>query len=447
MSKRRINIVTAVNSANVSKSGNIYTIRDVVHAIDGIVLNRRLYPGKELEKAAKGLEGKPAPAGHPKDRKGRHISATNGEALAAAWIGAYCQNSRYEGGRAMVDIVLNGNQAQAMPEGRAVVERLDAAIAGTNTDPIGVSSGLFLEEVNAQGKSLGKDYDSIATNMRFDHVAILLNERPAGTPEEGVGMFLNAQGEEEPVEVVTINAEPADRRDEGLLAGLRATVRRLLGNGTSDVSFDQISQGLYALLPEGGWLQEVFQRYTVWRDRDGKLFKQDYALSSDGSVAWISNPVEVERRVDYVTVTNHKDDQVKETIIAALNAAGISGVAAMTDAQLLASYEALKAQPHVNALNEANEKLTAANSKLAEITANQRAAEEVELTTLATNLASDVLSVDDLKKLGLPRLKEIQANAEAAGKKAAPVTPAGGGAGKKDEFDGYSLNSHFEETK
>ncbi|RYG09324.1 MAG: DUF2213 domain-containing protein, partial [Burkholderiales bacterium] len=55
MSKKRINIVTAVNSANVSKSGDVYTVRDVVHAVDGIVLNKRLYTGKELKKSVAGL--------------------------------------------------------------------------------------------------------------------------------------------------------------------------------------------------------------------------------------------------------------------------------------------------------------------------------------------------------------------------------------------------------
>lgn len=432
---KRINIVTAVNAANVSKSGNVYTVRDVVHAVDGIVLNRRMYPGDELKKAVKGLNGKPAPAGHPKDGKGRHISATNGEALAAAWIGAYCQNSRYEGGRAMVDIVINGDQAKALDAGRRVIERLDAAIAGTNAEPIGVSSGLFLEEVAANGKSLGKEYSAIATNMAFDHIAILLDETPAGTPEEGVGMFLNAQGEEEAIETVTINAEAEDRRGEGLLSKAHALIRRLLGNGTSDVSFDQITSGLYALLPDGAWLQEVFDRYAVWRDRDGKFWRQDYTVSSENaSVAWSSNPVEVARRVDYQPVTNREVDQVKETIIAALNAAGISGVAAMTDAQLLDAFNALKAQPHIAALNEANAKLAAANSKIAEHEAAAQAATNAELNALATELATNSsLTAEDFKAMGLPRLKELKA-------KAAPVVVGNSGSKSGDEFADYDIN-------
>lgn len=444
MSARRVNIVTAVNAANVSKNGSIYVIKDVVHAIDGIVLNRRLYPGKELKKSVASLDGKPAPAGHPKDSKGRHISATNGEALAAAWIGAYCQNSRYEGGRAKVDIVINGDQAKAMDAGRRVIERLDAAIAGTDTKPIGVSSGLFLEEVAANGNSLGKEYDSIATNMKFDHVAILLDERPAGTPEEGVGMFLNSEGAEEPVEEVEINSDPEDRRGAGLLANAMALIRRLLGNGTADVSFDQITSGLYALLPDGAWLQEVFDRYAVWRDRDGKFWRQDYAVSSEtASVAWTSNPVEVARRVEYHPITNREDDPVKETIIAALNAAGISGVAAMTDAQLLEAYNAVQAKPHIAALNAETAKLTEANGKLAAFELAANAAKDAELTALATELAANTsLKPEDFKAMGLERCRELKTN-----KKAAPVIPGAGGSEGDSPMKGYDLNAINKEAK
>jgi hypothetical protein len=31
--------------------------------------------------------------------------------------------------------------------------------------------------------------------MQFDHIAILLDEPGAGTPDEGVGMFVNADGQ------------------------------------------------------------------------------------------------------------------------------------------------------------------------------------------------------------------------------------------------------------
>lgn len=431
MSNHRVNIVTAVNAANVSKSGDTYTVKDVVHAIDGIVLNKRLYTGTELVKSVAGLEGRPAPAGHPKDSKGRHLSASNGEALSAAWIGAYCVNSRYEGGRALCDIVINAVQAQALPAGKAVIERLDAAISGTNSEPIGVSSGLMLQEVAANGESMGKKYQSIATNMQFDHLAILLNETPAGTPAEGIGMFVNSEGKEAPVESVNLETGPEDKR----FTGLTGWIHKLLGN--SELSFDQISEGLRALIPKEAYVREVFPRYFVWVDyTSDKLYRQDYSIASDdSSVASSSDPIEVIRKVEYEPITNHERvDPVKDKILAALNAAGIQS-AGLDDAQLLTAYNALQVKPHTDAL-------TAANSKLAEMELAANAAADAELTALATSLAVNTsLTAADFKAMGLARCKEL-----ATTSKAAPVVT--GNAGKAaDEFAGYSLNSLNKEAK
>lgn len=436
MAKKLIRILTAVNASAVSKDGGKYLIKGVCGAVDDIVMNGMLYPADQLAKGIATLNGKPAPAGHPKNKNGQYISARDGEALFNSYMGAICTNARHEGGRSLVDIEVNAAQAMAHADGQKLVKRLDEVIAGNAADPIHVSTGLFVEAIQANGESLGKKYSRIATNLQYDHLAILLNEQGAGTPEQGVGMFLNAAGEEEEVECVQVNTEPQDRREEGVLAGLRALVRRLVGNGTTDVSFDQITGGLYGLLPEGAWLQEVFERYAVWRDKDGRLFKQDYSVSSDGSVAFSGSPVEVVRRVDYHPITNREEDQVKEQIVAALNAAGIK-TDGMSDAQLLDAYNSTVRKP-------VEDKLNAANSKLAELELAANAAKDKEVTELATELAANSsLTVDDFKALGLDRLKELKANA-AKGAKAAPVTPAGGKAEGESEFKGYSLNSHFE---
>lgn len=121
---------------------------------------------------------------------------------------------------------------------------------------------------------------------------------------------------------------------------------------------------------------------------------------------------------------------MKDTIIAALNAAGISGAAAMTDAQLLDAYNALQVKPHVDAL-------TAANAKLAAFELAANAAAEAELTALATELAVNTsLTAADFKAMGLARCKELKANS-----KAAPVVPASGSTtSPADEFATYSLN-------
>ena len=426
--KKRVHILSAVNAANVSKSGSTYTIANVCGCVDDLVMNGMLYPADQLADGVATLNGKPAPAGHPKDAEGRFISATNGDALLTAYVGAICRNARHEGGRTLVDVVVNEAQAKAHPDGAKLVERLDAAISGNNADPIHVSTGLFVQPIQANGESRGKKYDRIATGLQYDHLAILLNERGAGTPEEGVGMFLNAAGQPEAVESVQVNVEPEDRRFEGLTGW----VRKLLGNG-SELSFDQISSGLYKTLPDRAWLCEVFARYAVWQDADGKLWKQDYSVGSDGSVAWSGTAEEVRREVKYESVTNLERDPMKDKILAALNAAGIK-TEGLDESALLAAYNALVSKPHTDAL-------AAANGKLAEFEQAANAARDAELATLATELAanSKVLTASDFKAMGLARCKELKANAGAA-----PVVPGStGGASGDDEFAGYSINSHI----
>lgn len=437
MSRKRVHILSTVNAGAVSKAGSTYTIRDVCGAVDGLVMNRMLYPAEQLAAGVGTLSGKPAPAGHPKDSEGRYISATNGDALLKAYAGAICRNARHEGGRTLVDIEVNEAQARAHPDGLKLVERLDAAIAGTNSEPIHVSTGLFCEPITANGESGGKAYDRIATRISYDHLAFLLHEKGAGTPEQGVGMFLNAAGQLEPVEEVEVNVEPQDKRGAGALAWARQQLARLLGNG-SELSFDQITDGLYKGLPDGAWLREVFDRYAIWTDRDGKLWKQDYAVSSDGSVAWSGTAAEVRREVKYEPVTNRQEgDPVKDKILAALNAAGIK-TEGLDDAALLVAYNNLVGNSAAAPLQA---QLTAANSKVAELEANAKAAEKAELTALAAALAanSSHLKAADFEAMGLARCKELKAATAGA----APVVVGNAGGGD-DPYKGYDMNAFID---
>jgi hypothetical protein len=128
---------------------------------------------------------------------------------------------------------------------------------------------------------------------------------------------------------------------------------------------------------------------------------------------------------------------MKTMLTAALNAAGIK-TEGLDEAQLLAAYNTMVANAAVAPIEK---KLTESNGKLAELETNARAAEERETAALATELAiNSSLTVDDLKKLGLARLKELKT-------KAAPVVAGNGGGAPADEFAGYSLNSHIEEKK
>lgn len=432
--RQRVHIRSTVNAANVSKSGSTYTVRDVCGAVDEIVMNQMLYPGDQLAAGAASLEGRPAPAGHPKDSQGRYISALNGEALLSSYAGAICRNARHEAGRTLVDVVVNEAQAKAHPDGAKLVERLDAAISGNNAEPIHVSTGVLVQAIVANGESRGKKYSRIATNLQYDHLAFLLHEAGAGTPADGVGMFVNSDGSEAEVEVVNVTTDPTDRRADGMLAKALQQLRRLLGNSGDELSFDAITEQLYKGLPDGSWLREVFDRYAVWTDGNGKLYRQDYTVSSDGSVAFAGTAVEVTRKVSYeeVTTTNRQEhDPVKHLILAALNVAGVS-TEGLDDAALLAAHNKLVVQP-------AETKLAAANSQIATFEAEKTATQNAERDQLAAELSvNSSLTADDFKAMPLARLKELKA-------KAAPVVVGNAGSSGADAYAGYDSNKPIQE--
>jgi hypothetical protein len=431
--KHRVNIISAVNARAVSKDGERYTVAGVVGAVDDIVMNSRMYPAAELARSAAQLEGKPAPAGHPKNSKGQHISASNGEALASAWIGAYCVNARHEGGRTVCDIVINGAQAKAHPDGAKLVERLDAAIAGNAVEPIHVSTGLYLREIAANGESRGKQYRTIATGIQYDHLAILLNERGAGTPADGVGMWVNADGAETEVETVELDTNAADLRGEQ--STLSRWLRRVIGRNADELSFDAIQRAIKAALPEGdNWPVEIYPRSVVWVDADNRLWQQDYAVSSAGVVSLAEEKIEVKREIEYAPVeqidNRQEPDQMKDQILAALNAAGIDA-AGLSDAQALTAYSQLVQKPIAD-------KLATVNAEIDAIKAEKLAALNAERDTLAGKLAANsALTADELKALPVETLRRLSAPG------AAPVVVANTADQKKPAsmFAGYDLNN------
>lgn len=198
----RVNLRTRVNNEAIrreTRNGREKIIVPSATLPDNIVMNDMLYPAEEIAKAYPTLEGTAAPFGHPVVN-GMYMSATHPESINAFWVGAHNENVRQEGGRVLLDKVVDVETAGQTERGRRLLQAIN------EEEPINTSTGLFLEPVPA-----GKDadgYSRIATNMVFDHDAILLDTEGAATPEQGVGMFVNEQ-----VEVFNFNLEDMANED------------------------------------------------------------------------------------------------------------------------------------------------------------------------------------------------------------------------------------------
>ncbi|HEC2026139.1 TPA: DUF2213 domain-containing protein [Klebsiella oxytoca] len=218
MKRNRVNVLTVVNSASNITTETIdgkphIVVRGITPVVDDIVMNRKLYPAAEIEKAYNTLERNPMPLGHPKV-DGKHVSARDVQAVNEYHVGAWLQNVSHKDGKVTGDMYVNRQYAESSDKGKRLINRLDEMLAGTNSDPIHISTGLLYSGIAANGESKGKKYNEIATNMMFDHVAVLLDEPGAGTPEEGVGIFVNAEGDELEIEVVNLaDADVPDPQD------------------------------------------------------------------------------------------------------------------------------------------------------------------------------------------------------------------------------------------
>lgn len=208
MSKITVNILSIINKSSKITKETInnkehYVIRDVVPVVDDVVMNNGLYPKDEIDKSYKSINGNLMPIGHPKVN-GQFVSASNAKAINDYYGGAWAENVHKDQDKVLLDCYVDIEFAKNHEKGKQLLERLNAMFNGEDVNPIHVSTGLILNKVYKTGKSKGKQYDWVATNMQFDHVAILLNEQGAATPEEGVGMFVNSEGEYQ-IEYASLN--------------------------------------------------------------------------------------------------------------------------------------------------------------------------------------------------------------------------------------------------
>lgn len=200
----RVNIRTVANMGAIRRerrNGRDKIIVPSVTLPDDVIMNNIKYPADEIAKGFATLNGTLAPLGHP-TIEGQFVSASHPEGINIGWIGAYNENVRRENGRVFLDKVIDVQRAKESDGGKAVLAAIEKG------EPIHTSTGLLCNLEEAEGEG----YTHIARDMEFDHDAILLGEQGAATPEQGVGMMVNAKGEAE--EITVINSSLDDQLDQ-----------------------------------------------------------------------------------------------------------------------------------------------------------------------------------------------------------------------------------------
>lgn len=228
MTLKSVNVLSVVNSKSKISTQIIdgkehIVINDVVPIVDDIVMNGIFYPADEINKSYMTLNDNLMPLDHPRINN-EHVSALNPQAINNFYIGAWGRNVRKSNDRVLMDAYIDRKFAESTEKGRMLVNRLDDMMSGKNTTPIHVSTGLTYTPDNQSGSSKGKRYKSIARNMKFDHVAILPDKQGAATPDDGVGIFVNSDGEKSPIENVSL----IDCSDDSISNVISKTIKEVL---------------------------------------------------------------------------------------------------------------------------------------------------------------------------------------------------------------------------
>lgn len=212
----RVNVRAAVNAASIRRErrdGRDVIVVPSATLPDGVVMNGIRYPADEIEKSFATLDGTPAPLGHP-TINGSFVSSSDPRGMVRGFVGAWNENVRREGGRVLLDKVIDVGFAKQLEGGKAVLSAIDKG------EPVHTSTGLLcnLEACNGDQADGAKH---IARNMVFDHDAILLGEDGAATPDQGVGMLVNKAIDAEGHEIEVVNSALDEAERELDWAGMR----------------------------------------------------------------------------------------------------------------------------------------------------------------------------------------------------------------------------------
>ena len=190
----QVNITTKVNSQSIRRetyNGREHLVLPSYTLPANVVMNGGLYTQEQIDAHYQGLEGTLAPLGHPQVN-GQFVSAFSPEGINAGHIGAWNRNVKKSGNRIYLEKWVDVARASESEGGRELLERVAAIERGEDVPPIHTSVAAFLDQLepNEQQRATGAEW--VADIHGMDHDAILLHEVGAATPEQGVGLMVNA---------------------------------------------------------------------------------------------------------------------------------------------------------------------------------------------------------------------------------------------------------------
>lgn len=169
----------AINSHSTGKfrteviNNRPHLVTEMVSIEGDSVMNGLGYLLADVTIAHPQLDALPAPASHP-TVNGENVSAFHPLAINAFHVGGMVRNPRMVGNQVINELVFDIEVAEKDDRGKEIMSRIQKG------ESIGVSTGLNADVKNQKGTIGTTPFEGIVSNIQFDHVAVLLDEQPAG---------------------------------------------------------------------------------------------------------------------------------------------------------------------------------------------------------------------------------------------------------------------------
>ena len=311
--------------------GKKYFIAPVVALVEG-VHNDVLYTAEELAKFPMAWNGQPVTLDHP-EKNGEKVSA-NSPDLVEKWEVGRLYNFSFDplttklAGEVWIEVAKISKLA---PQVLQLIK---------NGGKLEVSTGLFVEEEMATGVWNDEEYQSIAHNMRPDHLALLPGSEGACNWKDGCGIRTNTEEGDSGVK------ENEDKEKVNWMRKLFQQVSsapaRILSQLTNELSHDDLRTELRDAIRaaetngSGIWIREVYDGYFIYEKVEivngietgpVKLYKRTYSIDNNETAVINDDAQEVMEETQYIEITNN-DKAIKTEVKQMSNEARIAALIA-----------------------------------------------------------------------------------------------------------------------
>jgi len=266
------------------------------------------YPKDELGKTPQVWNHKPIVVYHP-TLNGEGVSACDPDIINKRKVGMM-MNTKFEKGKLKSEAWIERSRADAVDD--RIMQAIDAKKV------MELSTGLYIDVANEEGKWEKEDYTGIARNYRPDHLALLPDQIGACSIADGAGLCRN-------------QSQPITKETLAQLELSYNSIQQMLATAIQQKLNFNAEKGPWI------WIADVYSNFFIY-EKEGKFWRLGYTANDAGVSLSDEDPVEVKRVTEYRTIKGEKvgnqntETQImkKQKLIAILMAHAVTAINGVT---------------------------------------------------------------------------------------------------------------------